>query len=132
MLYETDLIDDGIPKIIIEDINHLLTIRPSVEEIHKDVFTLNLNSAHGPDVFGGFFQKYYDIVKDDVISIVSTLTQLCSFPRRTILILCINSDLLPWKILSSKSFQKFLLTGLDSSCQTSYLRSKGALFMEGS
>lgn len=54
-----DLILEVIPLVIIEDINHMLTIMPSDEEIQKVVFALNPSSASRPDGFeGGFFQTY--------------------------------------------------------------------------
>lgn len=70
-LQDNDLIEDVIPMLITEDINHLLTILPSAEEIHNVVYALNPNSAPRPDGFGGgFFQTFWDIIKDDLVKVV--------------------------------------------------------------
>ena len=66
-----NLIDETIPHLISDFTNNLLTILPSVEEIKNAVFSLNKDSAPGPDGFGAFFfQTYWDIIKEDVIAAV--------------------------------------------------------------
>nr|ABN09154.1 RNA-directed DNA polymerase (Reverse transcriptase) [Medicago truncatula] len=51
--------------------NHALTMIPSNDEIKQAVFSLNNDSAPGPDGFGScFYQIYWDIVKEDVIKAV--------------------------------------------------------------
>ncbi|XP_058742332.1 uncharacterized protein LOC131614798 [Vicia villosa] len=47
--------------------NAMLTLLPSMEEIKAAVFSLNKDSAPGPDGFGAvFYQTYWDIIKGDV------------------------------------------------------------------
>ncbi|MCH95958.1 RNA-directed DNA polymerase (Reverse transcriptase), partial [Trifolium medium] len=56
---------------ITTDINNLLTMLPSQQEIKAAVFALNKDSAPGPDGFGAFFYQYFwDIVKEDVVKAV--------------------------------------------------------------
>ncbi|GAU17760.1 hypothetical protein TSUD_171480 [Trifolium subterraneum] len=65
------LVDEVIPKIITEDINSLISMLPSHQEIKNAVFALNKDSAPGPDGFGAFFfQQYWEIVKNDVCNAV--------------------------------------------------------------
>ncbi|CAJ2648329.1 unnamed protein product [Trifolium pratense] len=54
-LQEPWLADEVIPKLITEDINALMTMLPSHQEIKAAVFALNKDSAPGPDGFGAFF-----------------------------------------------------------------------------
>jgi hypothetical protein len=65
------LAEEVIPKLITDDVNALMTILPSHQEIKAAVFALNKDSAPGPDGFSAFFfQQYWDIVKSDVINAV--------------------------------------------------------------
>jgi hypothetical protein len=65
------LAEEVIPKLITDDVNALMTILPSHQEIKAAVFALNKDSALGPDGFSAFFfQQYWDIVKSDVINAV--------------------------------------------------------------
>lgn len=67
-LQDNDLIHEVISPVITKNINHLLTIMPSAEEIQKATFALNPSSSPGPDGFGGvFFQTYWDIIKEDMV-----------------------------------------------------------------
>ncbi|XP_058776647.1 uncharacterized protein LOC131650967 [Vicia villosa] len=51
--------------------NTNLTRLPSMEEVFAAVSSLNNESAPGPDGFSGFFyQKYWSIIKDDVLGVV--------------------------------------------------------------
>jgi hypothetical protein len=64
-------VEDVIPNLISEETNRLLTMLPSSSKIHNAVFSMNSQSAPGPDGFGAYlFQTYWDIVKDDVIKAV--------------------------------------------------------------
>jgi hypothetical protein len=68
---DNGLVEEVIPKLITDRINHMLTLLPSNDEIKNAVFSLNNDSAPGPDGFGAcFFQSYWDIVKQDVINAV--------------------------------------------------------------
>jgi hypothetical protein len=65
------LVEEVIPNLVNDTVNDLLTMIPSIEEIKNAVFSLNKDSAPGPDGFGGFFyQNYWDIIKDDVVNAV--------------------------------------------------------------
>jgi hypothetical protein len=51
-------------KLVTDEVNALMTLLPSHQEIKSAVFALNKDSAPGPDGFGAFFfQHYWDIVK---------------------------------------------------------------------
>ena len=44
---------------------------PSHDEIHNAIFSLNKNSAPGPDGFGAvFYQSFWQIIKQDVLNAV--------------------------------------------------------------
>ncbi|GAU35943.1 hypothetical protein TSUD_394910 [Trifolium subterraneum] len=69
VLQDSLLADDVIPKLVTDEVNDILTMLPSHEEIKAVVFALNKDSAPGPDGFGAFFfQHYWDIVKKDVFN----------------------------------------------------------------
>ncbi|GAU28119.1 hypothetical protein TSUD_295560 [Trifolium subterraneum] len=69
--HESFLVEEVIPNLIYEEVNTLLTMLPSYDEIKSAVFSLNKDSAPGPDGFGAFFfQHYWDIVKEDVLNVV--------------------------------------------------------------
>jgi len=71
VLQEQLLAQEVIPKLITNEINNLLTMLPSHQEIKSAVFSLNKDSAPGPDGFGAFFyQTYWDIIKEDVVKAV--------------------------------------------------------------
>jgi hypothetical protein len=60
---DNGLVEEVIPNLITDRINDMLTNIPSMEEIKSAVFSLNNDSAPGPDGFGAcFFQTYWDIV----------------------------------------------------------------------
>ena len=65
------MIEDVIPSLITDRINNILTMIPSPEEVHTAVFSLNKDSAPGPDGFGAlFFQTFWEIIKTDVLNVV--------------------------------------------------------------
>jgi hypothetical protein len=71
VLQEQLLAGEVIPNLITTEINSLLTILPSHLEIKAAVFSLNKDSAPGPDGFGAyFFQHFWDIIHLDVINAV--------------------------------------------------------------
>jgi len=60
-------VEEVIPNLVTDSINNMLTLIPTMEEVHNAVFNLNKEGAPGPDGFGAvFFQTYWDIVKNDV------------------------------------------------------------------
>ncbi|MCH89944.1 RNA-directed DNA polymerase (Reverse transcriptase), partial [Trifolium medium] len=65
------LAEEVIPKLITDDINALITLLPSHQEIKAAVFALNKDSAPGPDGFGAFFyHQYWETIKNDVFNAV--------------------------------------------------------------
>ncbi|GAU32780.1 hypothetical protein TSUD_152280 [Trifolium subterraneum] len=71
ILQEQLLVEQVIPNLVGDNINALLTVLPSAEEIKHVVFDLNKDGAPGPDGFGAiFFQTYWDIIHVDVINAV--------------------------------------------------------------
>jgi hypothetical protein len=71
VLQDSLLAEEVIPSLVTDEINALLTVLPSHLEIKSAVFALNKDSAPGPDGFGAFFfQHYWEIIKNDVISAV--------------------------------------------------------------
>ncbi|KAK2429733.1 hypothetical protein QL285_028147 [Trifolium repens] len=71
VLQESLLAEEVIPNHVTPEINSIMTMLPSSDEIKAAVFALNKDSAPGPDGFGAFFfQHYWEIVKVDVINAV--------------------------------------------------------------
>ena len=67
VLQDSSLIEEAIPNLVTDNINSMLTMLPSMEEIRNAVFNMNKEGAPGPDGFGAiFFQTFWDIVKIDV------------------------------------------------------------------
>ena len=55
---------------------------PTIEEIHEVVFEMDIQSSPGPDGFGaGFFQSYWDIIKDDLIMAIQDFFQGMEQPK---------------------------------------------------
>ncbi|MCI07075.1 RNA-directed DNA polymerase (Reverse transcriptase), partial [Trifolium medium] len=52
---DNGLIEDVIPNLLTDNINNMLTMLPSFDEIKNAVFSLNKDSAPGPDGFGALF-----------------------------------------------------------------------------
>lgn len=56
---------------VTDEQNQLLQQMPNMQELKKVVFSMNPNSAPGPDGFGGkFYQSCWDIIKEDVLKAV--------------------------------------------------------------
>lgn len=71
VLQEQLLAEEVIPKLVTDEVNKMLTMLPSHQEIKAVIFALNKESAPGPNGFGAlFFQHYWDTVKGDVIAAV--------------------------------------------------------------
>ncbi|PNY16800.1 ribonuclease H, partial [Trifolium pratense] len=71
ILKEHSFVEEVIPNLVSDSVNALLTSLPSFDEIKNAVFSLNKDSAPGPDGFGGFFyQTYWDIIHKDVVNAV--------------------------------------------------------------
>jgi hypothetical protein len=71
VLQDSLLAEEVIPNLISEEVNTMLIMLPSHDEIKSVVFALNKDSAPGPDGFGAFFyQHYWDIVQVDVYNAV--------------------------------------------------------------
>ncbi|XP_049386507.1 uncharacterized protein LOC125850697 [Solanum stenotomum] len=60
-----------IPRMVTEEQNQTLQQMPNLEELTQVVFSMNPNSTAGPDGFGGkFYQHCWEIIKEDVLSVV--------------------------------------------------------------
>lgn len=58
---QNGMIEEVIPNLITDRINNMLTMLPSDEKISNAIFSLNKDSAPGPDGFGAvFFQNYWE------------------------------------------------------------------------
>jgi len=68
---ENGMVEDVIPSLITERINNILISVPTEDEIYQAIFSLNKDSAPGPDGFGAlFFQTFWDVVKTDISNAV--------------------------------------------------------------
>ncbi|KAL2336043.1 hypothetical protein Fmac_010489 [Flemingia macrophylla] len=84
-----ELIDTVVPKVVSPSNNYFLTQDPSCDEVKQAVFAMHGLGAPGPDGFGGlFYQKYWDLVHQDVYKAVLQFYQCGS------LLPGINSSLL--------------------------------------
>jgi hypothetical protein len=71
VLQDQLLVEEVIPNLVTDNVNALLTMIPSDEEIKNAVFSLNKDSALGPDGYVAFFfQHYWEIVHEDVVKVV--------------------------------------------------------------
>lgn len=75
----SSMVEDNIPNLVDGNMNSLLTLPPSFEDIFGAVKSLNKFSAPDLDGFGGvFYHLFCDVIKDDLCSAAS---QLFSFGR---------------------------------------------------
>ena len=64
---QTDTINEGLPVVIIDEINHRLMSEMDIEEVKAAIFQMHLDKASGPDDFSPcFFQKHGDVIGQDV------------------------------------------------------------------
>ncbi|WJX17562.1 hypothetical protein P8452_07464 [Trifolium repens] len=78
--HDSRLVDEVIPHLVTDDVNEILTMLPSAEEIKAAVFALNKDSAPGPDGFGGrFFIKMLSMLY------LNSLLQVGSYQIKVIL-----------------------------------------------
>lgn len=71
-----------IPQVLTDEDNLELQKVPNAEEIKKAVFSLNPDSASGPDGFNGhFFQTTWEIIQVDVIAAVHQFYAGAELPR---------------------------------------------------
>ncbi|XP_015168633.1 uncharacterized protein [Solanum tuberosum] len=62
-----------IPRMITPEQNQKLQGMPTMEELQQVVYSMNLNSAPGPDGFGGkLYQVCWDIIKHDILEAVKS------------------------------------------------------------
>ncbi|XP_049348971.1 uncharacterized protein LOC125813526 [Solanum verrucosum] len=72
---ESNLINERalecIPRIVTQEQNSSLTTMPNLEELKEVIFSMNPNSAAGPDGMNGyFFQKCWNIIKHDLLDVI--------------------------------------------------------------
>ena len=61
----------GLPAMIIQQDNEILTQLPTAAEIKEALFDINPNKTPGPDGFSaGFFQHYWDLVGGELIKCI--------------------------------------------------------------
>lgn len=73
---------DLVPCLITNEDNALLNKVPTVEEINRVVFALNGNSVSGSDGLTGlFYQVCWDIVENDVVTMVKAFFQGMTLPK---------------------------------------------------
>lgn len=66
-----NIIDEVIPNLVTNDLNNILSMFPSLEDIYKALIAMNKDGDLEPDGFGAtLYQTYWEIVKDDVIRAV--------------------------------------------------------------
>jgi hypothetical protein len=71
VLQDSLLAEEVIPNLVSEEVNYLLSMLPSHDEIKSAVSALNKDSAPGPDGFGAFFfQHFWDVIHVDVCNAV--------------------------------------------------------------
>lgn len=62
---------DCIPRMVNQEQNNNLIAVPTIEELKEVVFSMNPNSAAGPDGMNGFFfQKCWQIIKHDLLAVI--------------------------------------------------------------
>ncbi|XP_049378041.1 uncharacterized protein LOC125842768 [Solanum stenotomum] len=60
-----------IPRMVSQEHNNTLTAMPNLEDLKEVVFSMNPNSAAGPDGMNGlFFQKCWHIIKHDLLGVI--------------------------------------------------------------
>lgn len=59
LMQNLSLVESSIPCLVNADMNTLLTLLPSPDEIKDDVFSLNNDIAPGPHSFGAYFYQTY-------------------------------------------------------------------------
>ncbi|KAH0700920.1 hypothetical protein KY284_015135 [Solanum tuberosum] len=74
---QNDRIDDrilqNIPTVVTPEQNEMLQAIPTMEELRQVVFSMNPNSAAGPDGIGGkFYQVGWSIIKEDLLAAVQS------------------------------------------------------------
>lgn len=82
------MVEEVIPSLFTDRINSILTALPSENEIYQVAFSLNKESAPGPDGFGAlFYQTFWEIIKSDVSNAVLIFSKMVGFYQTLILII---------------------------------------------
>ncbi|XP_057779785.1 uncharacterized protein LOC130998359 [Salvia miltiorrhiza] len=83
-------IDALIDAAVTERQNFELVRLPQECEIKATVFSMDANSAPGPDGFSGhFFHTCWDIIKDDIVGAVQAFSGILIFPLVVTLVRCV-------------------------------------------
>jgi hypothetical protein len=67
VLQDSLLVEEVIPNIITDNTNQMLTMLPTIEEIHRAVFSLNKDGGPGPDGFGASFSRLIGILLNQML-----------------------------------------------------------------
>ena len=82
--------NDKIQEEILQCINHMATQEqndefykiPTEDEVKRIIMSMNPNSSPGPDGFGGkFYQECFEIIKDDLMSVIKSFYTGNIMPR---------------------------------------------------
>lgn len=77
----TPPITDNLPSVITAETNHQLLASVEFEEVKAAVFQMHPDKAQGPDGFNPcFFQKYWDIIGQEVFQLVCNFFRHRDFP----------------------------------------------------
>ncbi|KAL6202888.1 hypothetical protein ACLB2K_026592 [Fragaria x ananassa] len=72
-IVDTGLVQRIIPSLVTDEENECLIAKPTAQEIHRAVMSLDRSSAPGPDGFGGsFYQTCWSVVAEDVVATVTS------------------------------------------------------------
>ena len=73
---------DFVPSLVTvgDDVN--LCRKPDMDEVRQVVFSINLDSASGPDGFcSKFYQYYWDIISNDLLEVVLDFLKGSAMPK---------------------------------------------------
>ena len=83
-----DSVLEGFPNRVTQDMNYVLTQEVTEQEIYNVVFSINAESASGPDGFtAAFFETHWLLVKDQIIADIMGFFIQASFLKNVIILI---------------------------------------------